>query len=232
MASLLKSVGNWIRGKKDEAANKLKDPVRDGKFAIEDTEKQIAGFMQRVAALVAQNKRSQRQVIEAKEEVTKWQNIAQQAIGAGNEADARSSLEKKAQAATRLTTLTSEVERNDKLITTLRQQLNNARARVAQAKSDYSRLSARMEGAKIRQDLANASSTFGTGDSPLAQLDDLSRSVEEKETEAEAMEEMAGMGTDTSQDLEAKYGQGCGTDVEAELQQMMAQAKKGGTSTP
>ena len=63
MASLLRSVSNWIRGKRDDAANKLKDPIRDGKFAIEDTEKQIAGFTQRVAALVAQNKRAQRHLI-------------------------------------------------------------------------------------------------------------------------------------------------------------------------
>jgi phage shock protein A len=228
MASLLKSIGNWIRGKKDEAANKLKDPVRDGKFAIEDTEKQIAGFTQRVATLVAQNKRSQRQVKEAEEEVAKWQNIAQRAIEAGNEDDARTALEKKAQVSQRLTTMKSEIERNEKLITTLRQQLNNARARVAQAKSDHVRLSARLEGAKIRQDLANASSTFGSGDSPLAQLDDLARSVEEKETEAEALEELAGVGAESGQDLEAKYGRGGGTDVEAELQQLMAKAKKKG----
>jgi len=226
MASLLRSVSNWIRGKRDDAANKLKDPIRDGKFAIEDTEKQIAGFTQRVAALVAQNKRAQRQANEAEEEAAKWKNIAQRAVEAGNEDDAHSALEKKALATQRLTTLRNEIERNDALIDTLRQQLTNARAKVAQARNDHSRLSARLEGAKVRRDLANASSLFGSGDSPLDQLDDLAKSVEEEETQAEALEEMVGIGADSGQSLETKYGRGGGTDIDTELKEMMAKARQ------
>ena len=226
MASLLKSVGNWIRGKRDEAAQKLKDPILDGKFAIEDTEKQIAQFTQRIASLVAQNKRSERQAKEAEEEVAKWQTIAQKAIESGDEADARAALEKKMPAAQRLNTLKSELERNGALIKTLRAQLDNARAKVAKAKSDHTRLAARMEGAKIRQDLAKASNLFGSGDSPLSQLDELARAVEEKETEAEAIEELAGAEDSTTKDLETKYGDGWNADIEAALQQLMSQTKK------
>ncbi len=37
MASLFKAIGNMFREKRDNAAKALADPVRDGKFAIEDS---------------------------------------------------------------------------------------------------------------------------------------------------------------------------------------------------
>ena len=52
----------------------------------------------------------------AEKEIEKWQNIAQKAAVSGSESDARSALEKKGQAAQRLTTMSSEIERNEKLI--------------------------------------------------------------------------------------------------------------------
>ena len=39
MASLIKAIKNMIRGKKDSVAQSLADPVNDGKFAIEDSER-------------------------------------------------------------------------------------------------------------------------------------------------------------------------------------------------
>ena len=63
-----------------------------------------------------------------------------------------------------------------------------------------------MEGAKIRTELAKASSEFNAGKSPLSALDDLERSVEEKESEAEAWEEMVGAEhSGSADDLAAKY---------------------------
>ena len=49
MASFIKAFSNMLRGVKDEVADKMADPVRDGKLAIEDSEKQIAKFTEQVA---------------------------------------------------------------------------------------------------------------------------------------------------------------------------------------
>ena len=206
MASLFKAISNVVRGAKDDLAKSMADPVRDGKLAIADSEKQVAEFTSKIAKLVAENKRLIKQRDEAAEEAEKFTRIAQKAAQAGNEADVRSALEMKTRAAQRVETLTTEIEKSEQLTSMLRDQLGKARAKVAQAKSNMTRMSARVEGAKIRTELAKASSEFNAGKSPLSALDDLEKSVEEQESEAEAWEEMVGMEQQGSaDDLASKY---------------------------
>jgi len=223
MAGLLKSFTNLIRGKSQELAKQMADPVRDSKLAIQDSEKLIADFTSRIAKLIAQTKSLTRDQKEAQADVTKYQGFAQRAADSKNIDDARSSLELKTQAQSRLDGLTGEIARNDQLVKNLRDQLSKARAKVASAKRNVVNLEARFEGAKVRQELAKASTEFNTGDSPLAALDDLEKSVNAKETEAEAWEELTDEpGSDSS--LEEKYGSGSSADVDAELAKLMGTA--------
>lgn len=223
MAGLLKSFTNLIRGKSQELAKQMADPVRDSKLAIQDSEKLIADFTSRIAKLIAQTKSLTRDQKEAVADVNKYQGFAQRAADAKSIDDARSSLELKTQVQVRLDGLNGEIERNDRLVKTLREQLGKARAKVASAKRNVVNFEARFEGAKVRQELAKASSEFNTGDSPLAALDDLEKSVNAKESEAEAWEEL---GDEPSSDssLEDKYGSGSSADVDAELAKLMGTA--------
>jgi phage shock protein A len=227
MPKLFKALGNWVRAKDEEAAKAMSDPVRDSRFAIDDSKKQIGEFTGKIASLIAENKRIGRDAASAEAEVDKFDEIARRAAASSEEDDVRSALERRQTAQERLTTLRSEVERNASLITQLRNQLNQARAKVAAAESNLTRLNARLEGAKVRQELAKASSAFNTGDSPLAALDDLERQVDETETEAEAWEEIStDAGAEEGKALEEKYGSGSSSDVDDEVAKMMAAAKK------
>ncbi len=227
MPKLFKALGGWMRAKDEEAAKALSDPVRDSRFAIEDSKKQIADFTAKIAGLIAENKRIERDAAAAQAEVDKFQSIAERAAGAGEEADVRTALERQQAGRDRVTTLQSEIERNDGLLTQLRGQLNQARAKVAAAESNLTRLNARLEGAKVREELGKASSAFNTGDSPLAALDDLERQVEQKETEAEAWEEIStDPEAEKDRSLEEKYGDGSASDVDDEVAKLMAAAKK------
>ena len=225
MAGLLKSFTNLIRGKSQEMAKKMADPVRDSKLAIQDSEKMIGDFTARIAKLVAQNRSLIKDKKESEDEVTKYQGFAKKAVKSENVDDARRSLELKAEAEKRLTYLTSEIARNEQLINSLRDQLSKARAKVAASKRNIVSLEARHEGSKIRKELAKASSEFNTGDSPLAALDDLEKQVNAEESEAEAWEELTHEDT-ASQSLDEKYGSGSSSDVEAELAKLMGASKK------
>lgn len=225
MAGLLKAFTNLIRGKSQEMAKKMSDPVRDSKLAIQDSEKLISDFTARIAKLIAQNRSLIKDKKESEAEVTKYGGFAAKAVQSQNVDDARSSLELKASAEKRLTYLTTEITRNEQLINSLRDQLSKARAKVASAKRNIVSLEARHEGSKIRKELAKASSEFNTGDSPLAALDDLEKQVNAEESEAEAWEELTEEDS-SSKSLEDKYGSGSSSDVEAELAKMMEAAKK------
>ncbi|MBT3269016.1 PspA/IM30 family protein [Candidatus Poribacteria bacterium] len=227
MAKVFKALGNWLRSKDEDAAKAIGDPVRDGKFAIEDSKKQIAEFTQKIAKLVASNKRMERERTDAEAEARKFHVFAERAAADGAEEDVRTALEQRAQAEQRLTTLDSEIENTSQLIAQLRAQLNTSRAKVAGAESNLVRMSARMEGAKVRQELAKASSSFSTGDSPLAALDNLEREVETLETEAEAWEELStDPAADAQKSLEDKYGAAGSTEVDDEVAKLMAAAQK------
>lgn len=225
MAGLLKSFTNLIRGKSQELAKKMADPVRDSKLAIQDSEKMIADFTSRIAKLVAQNRSLQREQKEAEASVAKFQGFAEKAVATQNVEDARQALERKAETQKRLDQLQVEIARNDQLIKTLRDQLAKARAKVASAKRNIVGLEARFEGSKVRKELAKAASDFNSGESPLSALDDLDKAVNAQEVEAEAWEELTVDDT-SDQTLEEKYGAGSSSDVDAELAKLMGSAKK------
>lgn len=220
--SLFRAVKNWVRGKQEDMADAMSNVSRDGKFAIEDSEAQIAKFTTKIAQLMAETKRLERQHKEAESDVEKWQRVAQKAAQAQNTDDARDALEKKHSADQRRSELQQQADQNKKLTGILRDQLSNARAKVAKAKSDLTSLNARLEGAKVRKELAKAASDFNAGDSPLAALDDLEKAVMAEETAAESWEELTESNADS---LEDKYDTGGDADIDAELAALMANKK-------
>ncbi len=227
MAKVFGALKNWFRAKDEAAAKAMSDPVRDSRFAIEDSKKQIAEFTSKIAQLIASNKQLQREHAQAEADADKFQSYAERAAAAGSEDDVREALSQHAMADERRSTLIAEIERNNQLVAQLRSQVNTARAKVAGAESNLVRLNARLEGAKVRQELAKASSSFAGGDSPLAALDNLEKEVNTVETEAEAWEELSVDATEQSQQsLESKYGSAGSTAVDDEVARLMESAKK------
>ncbi len=221
MASLIKGMKNWFRQKKDDAANTLADPVRDGKFAIEDSKKQIAEFRHKVAGLLASNKGTEKRRNEAKEGVKKWTSIAKKAAEAGNKNHVGEAILKKQDIEKEVSTLNKQVKQNETVITTLRKQIDIAQNKIATAASNHSRLTAQLEGARVRKELAKASADFGDGNSPLSALDDLEKVVNTEECEAEALEDISGV-NDTS--LEDEYNSNS-VSVDDEVEKLMASVK-------
>lgn len=111
MANLWNAIRNVVRGKSNELAEKIADPVRDGKLAIEDSKKQIASFTEKIAKLTAHNKQQIRKRDELEQEVKKYHNLAVRAAQGGNENDARQALELKLQAEQRFNAVNTEVEK-------------------------------------------------------------------------------------------------------------------------
>ena len=221
---IFKQFKKVLRDADDKAAQAMADPERDGRFAIEDSKKQIAGFTTQVAKLSAETKKLERRKTKETEEVKKFAMFAKRAAEAENVDDAREALTQKKTAEARLTTTKSELERNMALEAKLKDQLNKARSKVANAESNHQRLTTRMEGAKIREELNKAGSDFNVNGGALSALDDFEKDVESKEAEADAWEDLTGNDAETS--LEDKYGSTGDVAVEDELEALMAKSKK------
>lgn len=219
MPSLFRAIKNWFRAKKDDAAEALSDPIRDGKFDIEDSEKKIVEFKGKIARLMTVNKNRKDDKAKAEQEVVKWANIAEQAANAGNRPDVESAINNKHSAEAKVKAFGDEVANNDKVIASLRKQLEGARQKIANAKSQHAQLAARMEGAKVRKELSTAGSDLGDG--PLARLDNLANAVQTAENEAESYEEL---NESDSDNLADKYSTS-NADVSAEVEALMNKSK-------
>lgn len=220
MASLFRAIGNYFREKKDDAAEAISDPVRDAKYDIEDSEKQINGFEGQIQGLMKANNNMKKKRDAAKEEYEKWDALAKKAASAGNAEDVQSCVQKKQTALAEGKQLVIDIKKNDETIASLRKQLGQARNKVAKAKSNTAVLSARMSSAKLRTNLSAGAK--GLGDGPLSRLNDLEDAVNDAESDAEAWEEL---NEDDTENLEEKYGSG-DANVDDEVARLMAEAGK------
>jgi len=216
MVRLIKAIINFFRGLFGVAASKLEDDVRDGKFAIEDSRERIADFRKKIAHLIASNKNIERKRNESKLAVDKWSSIANAAGAKQDWVNAEKALTSKKSAESVVNSLTTEINKTERIITNLKKQLETAQNKINGAESDITQLAARKDAADIRKGLAEAASGLSSGDNPLASLDKLKDKVNASEAEAEALEEISAGNTDES-DLEALYGGGSGSAVNDEL---------------
>lgn len=203
--SLFKAIGNMFREKRDQAAKALEDPIRDGKFAIEDSKTAIRKFTTDVAHLRAATIKLEQEHKDALSEKKKYEGIAGAAGKAGNKDDVETAVGKITQWTTRAAELKRQIDNNKKTQQNLQSQLEKSRTKVNRAEQNHQTLAARKKGADIRKSLAMASSKFAEGQGGLAALDNLEDAVRDTEAEAQAFEEMA---APADEGLEDKYAAG------------------------
>jgi phage shock protein A len=198
---LFEAIVNVVRGKANDTADKLEDPVRDGKLAIEDASKDLIEFKNEIAAVMASKRKFDRELTAAKADTKKFENIAKQAKDAGNTDDAIKSLGKMNKAKGRVIELQKSIKGIDKQITNLRSEMDKRRDTISNAESNITQLQARQHCADIRKQAAAASDKFNGNGSPFSKLEKLEGKVLEQEDEADALEELSG----NDDDLESKY---------------------------
>lgn len=216
MASLWQSIKNWWRGKRDDAADAISDPIRDAKFAIEDSEELVSNFESHIADLMAHSKRTALSINSAEHDVAKWDSIAKAAANSGNRPDCESAVKQKTEAQQKRDRLRTEFEQSEQVVAGLRKQLDAAKEKISHAKNNKEVLSARLKGAEIREQLSNASTAMKVG-GPLAALSALEQKTIETETHADAVDDLHKVG---SEDLAEKYSS-ASKDVQDEVERLM-----------
>lgn len=227
---LFNTLTNVVKSYVGIVDDKLKDPVRDTKVAIQDSKKEIASFESEIASLMASNKVSKGKLSGALQEVKKWQDISKKAAEAGAENDVRDAVTKRQSSEAEVKALQEQVTRNEMLIDQQKKLLTDQRGKVARAESNLSSLTARQKGAELRKGMTDAGTSFGKGRG-LNALDELESSVASAEAEAEALEEMSGEGA-AAENLENKYSETSDTAVDDEVAALMGgRAKKAAKKT-
>lgn len=219
---LIPALINLFRRADESAANALSDPVSDGKLAIQDAQREVNHFLGQIHELMTTTAVMEGQLRDARAEVEKYDVIARRAAAAGNRDDVTAAVSAKQGAMKTFETLATNVEANRSLEKKLRQQLADARQKIAEAEMNRARLSANITGNKLRGNLAKASVEFTGKSKGLAALNQLEEASRRESAKADAWETLS---TDTpeakAKSLEDKYG-GAGASVDAEVEALMS----------
>ncbi len=221
---LVPALLNLFRSADARAADALADPVRDGELAIRDAQKEVDQFLGQIHQLMTNTGLLETQLRNARADADKYDVISRRAAAASNREDVIAAVAAKQKAEQLVTTLTQNVEANRTLEKKLRQQLADARHRIASAEMNKARLSANLAGNKLRGNLAKASVEFSGKAKGLSALNRLEEASNKEFAAAEAWETLA---LDTPEakaaSLEDKYGGAAGT-VDDEVERLMMSA--------
>ncbi len=222
MPSFWKALKNKVRENKDKAAEKMSDPIRDGKFAIEDSKKTLAGIQSNIAKYSSQIKQNQRKLDTELNDVKKWTNLSKKAAETQQEDKVRTCITNKAQAQSRADNLKKIITQDEAMLAKMKSQWQAHNNKVSQAESNHAQLAVRKQMAEARKQFAKSTQGLDS-DSCFAELDKLQSDVESTECEAEAYEEMAP--TDDLSSMEAEFGSTGDGAVDDEVAKLMAKSK-------
>jgi len=174
------------------------------------------------AAVIAEERRARREYDECREEITKLEQYAIKALEAGNEADARRFLERKAQASAQAESLhkawqiaASNAEKmrqlHDKLVSDIRE-LEQRRAM----------LKAKWSVAKTQQRINEITSSAANSGRSLSAFGRMEDRINRELDKAEALAELNAGAADDIEELKAKYDAPSGASIDEELAALKA----------
>jgi len=226
---LIPALVNLFRGVEEKAANALSDPIRDGGLAIKDAQKEVDKFLGQIHQLMTNTGLQESQLRDARADTDKYDTISRRAAAAGNREDVAVALAARQQAEKTATTLATNVEANRALEKKLRQQIADARQKIATAEMNKARLAANLTGSKLRGNLAKASVEFSGKSKGLSALGRLEDADRKESAAADAWESLALDTPDAkAASLEEKYGGAAGS-LDDEVERLMLSS---GRATP
>jgi len=215
---LFRILRNIWREKTDQATKALEDPIREGRYNIEDAKTEILTLRRQLFGLVKTNNNTKKQHKEHLTKVDTWAKLAEKAAKLGNRDDAETALSHMNNAKQSAGSLESQIKSNEATISSIKRDIAKAENQVARAESNHAQLSARMVAADTRKAIAESRDKFNSS-SALSALNELEDAVQDAESGADAMEELA----PDSSTLEDKYKD---DPIQSQLDALMAKHGK------
>lgn len=216
--SIFSRIADIFKANVNDALDKAEDPEKMLKQMVIEMEDSVNKATLAVANAIANEKSLERKLQKERQSVTEWQNKAMQALQAGREDLARQALEKKATAERNATDLIPVYEQAAAMSVKLRQQLDQLKRKLDEARSRQSTLIARSQAAKAQKQIAQTFS--GVGSDAFSKFDKFEGKIEKVEAEAVAFEQLAGENTSLDEEFRKL---GSSATVEQDLLALKAQ---------
>lgn len=222
MANILKRFGDIMASNFNEWLDKLEDPAKMCKQYLRQAKESLSEVKGETAGVMAEEKRCRRVRDDLKADVEKYMGLAQKAVAAGNDDDARTFLAKKNELAGQLATAEAAwqtaklnadqmIQMHDKLV----EEIEKMEARQANVE-------ATVAAAKAQEKINEFHAKFASPESGAA-FDSMAEKAKARLDAAQAKAELDGRAVkDEAADLAAKYAGAGDQSIDDELAALKA----------
>jgi phage shock protein A len=187
----------------NRAVDKMEKPEVMLDQAIRDQEKAIREAKQRVQQVIATERQSKALLNKEENEKTNWEGRAQKALMAGNEDLATKALVRSEEHEQKAGALRPQWEQQRQAVEGLKVSISQMENELAELKRNKDIIIAQSKAAEVKKEIYEAKAKIGKNKSSDL-IERMKAKAERQSYEAEAAEEMAGVGGD---DLEKEFNQ-------------------------
>ncbi len=201
-----------IKANLNDLLDRAEDPEKMLKQMVIEMEQSVNKATLAVAQAIANEKSLERKLEKARKDKEDWEQKAVLALQSGREDLAKAALEKKAVCDRNYNDLLPILEQARQTSVKLRQQLDQLKNKLEEARTRQSTLIARSQAAKAQKQIAQSFS--GVGTDAFSKFDKFESKIEQLEAEAQAFEQLAGENTSLEDEFKKLTSS---SDVDAEL---------------
>ena len=221
---ILKRFNDIMASNINALLDKAEDPEKMVDQTLRNLQEDFGKVKAETAGVMADEKRAKRELDEAKAEADKYANYAQKAVAAGNDDDARTFLQKKAEVTQNIAGLQAAYDAAHENSVKMQQMYDKLSKDIETLEAKRDTIKAKIRTAKAQERVNKMTSSIPDSADSLSTFDRLEKQADRMLDKAQAEEELNGHGkTDTSA-LEEKYADNASkdADIEAELAALKA----------
>lgn len=224
--SILKRFKDIMSSNMNALLDKAEDPEKMIDQYLRNLNKDLGAVKAETASIMAEEKRSQREVIDCEKNIEKMQNYAVKALEADDEKDARTFLTRKKDLEKKLIELQKSHALAEANTVQMRQMHDKLVSDIEELNQRQAMLKGKASVAKTQARMNELGSSLGGANSSISAFDAMEEKINKSLDEAEAMAELNKQNSNDIDDLTAKYDNQPKSEVEDELAALKAQLGK------
>jgi phage shock protein A len=187
--ALFERLRRLIRSNVNDMVRKAEDPEKVLNQLIVDMNKQLVEAKRNVATAISEEKRLQRQIASQRSTAEDWERRAMVALRAGKEDLAREALQRKKRETDYANQLQEQYDKQHAAVESLKNSLRDLQDRIEEAQRKKTVLVARAKRAEAQKKIQEIITGLGNT-SAFEAFDEMSKRVEQLETENEVLAEL------------------------------------------
>jgi len=224
---IFRRLSDLLKSNVNDLIDRAEDPEKMVKQIIIDMQTELTKATQNYGKAKASEHLAEKRYLEAQKQSQSWENKAKAALSQGNEELAKQALAKKVKADEDTENYKQMYESISDQTEAIGNQVEVLKSKLEEAKSRQAMLIARSQMADTQKGLAKAAGGFD-GNSSLEKFNRMEEKIEQKEAEAAAFSEIAGVDNDLNDTFEKLESD---AKVDAELQRLMAEMNGGASDS-